>query len=338
MTFNFTPATRENVPLLISLAGGTGSGKTMTAMILAKGLAGGRRFAVIDTEAGRAKHYADMFEFDHGDLRAPFTPAAYLEAIVAADNAEYPVIVVDSASHEWAGEGGLLDMAEAELQRMAGDDWKKRDACAMASWVKPKKEHKRMVNHLLQLRAHLILCFRAEEKIEMVKDDRGKWVVQPKQSVSGLNGWLPVSEKTLPYEMTCSFLFMASNPGVPLPIKLQAQHRSFFPLTTPVTEESGRKLSEWASGGTKAPESEKTENPIQHVEYSEAMENNITGCISVDQAIELDDMLTRIPGGKKRMFEWMNKHGASVTSLSMIPADKYHNCKAWIDAASQVKE
>jgi hypothetical protein len=52
--------------------------------------------------------------------RAPFSPARYSEAIAAADKAGYPVIVVDSFSHEWAGDGGVLDMQEAELDRMAG--------------------------------------------------------------------------------------------------------------------------------------------------------------------------------------------------------------------------
>src|SRR3982751_4549937 len=101
MPFSFRPAARENVGLLIGLSGGTGSGKTFTAMRLAKGIAGDKPFAVIDTEAGRAKHYADQFKFDHGDLKPPFRPDAYLEAIVAADAAGYPVIAVDSMSHEW---------------------------------------------------------------------------------------------------------------------------------------------------------------------------------------------------------------------------------------------
>ena len=80
MSFQFRPAVREQVPLLIGLAGGTGSGKTYSAMRIAKGLSGDRRFAVIDTEAGRAKHYAERFAFDHGDLRPPFRPTTYLEA------------------------------------------------------------------------------------------------------------------------------------------------------------------------------------------------------------------------------------------------------------------
>lgn len=252
MSFSFRPAIRESVGLLIGLAGASGSGKTFSAMRLAAGIAGEKRFAVIDTEAGRAKHYADQFKFDHGDLRAPFNPLSYSDAIKAADEAGYPVIVVDSTSHEHAGDGGILDMQEAELQRMAGDDWKKREACKMASWIKPKAEHKKMVQRLLQVRAHLILCFRAEEKIEMVREE-GKMVVRKKQTATGLDGWVPISEKNLPYELTASFLLLAANPGVPMPIKLQAQHRPMFQDGQPISEDSGKMISQWASGGSSAP-------------------------------------------------------------------------------------
>ena len=50
----FRPALRENVGLLIGLAGGSGGGKTWSAMLLAKGISGDKPFAVIDTEARRA--------------------------------------------------------------------------------------------------------------------------------------------------------------------------------------------------------------------------------------------------------------------------------------------
>ncbi len=246
-TFTFKPATRENVGLLIGLAAGTGGGKTFSAMELATGIAGDRPFCVIDTEARRALHYADRFRFDHGELRAPFRPAAYEEAISAADAAGYPVIVVDSASHEHAGDGGLLDWHEELLDKWAGDDWKKREANNMRAWIEPKMAHKHYVQKLLQIRAHLILCFRAEEKVEMAKED-GKMVIRPKVSPVGADGWMPVCEKNLPYEMTCSFLLKAARPGYPIPIKLQEQHRALFPLDKPINRATGEAIARWAKG------------------------------------------------------------------------------------------
>lgn len=251
MTFQFRPAVRSSVGLLIGLAGASGSGKTYTAMRLATGIAGDKPFCVIDTEAGRAKHYADQFRFDHGDLAPPFRPDAYAEAIKAADDAGYPVIVVDSMSHEWAGDGGILDWQEEEFQRMGG-----REAVKMTAWIKPKLAHKHMVSRLLQVRAHLILCMRAEEKIDIVKDAEGKTKIVPKQGRAGFKGWLPICEKNLPYELTASFLFTDEAPGVPRPMKLQEQHRALFPLDQPITEESGRRIAEWAAGGVAAPAAE----------------------------------------------------------------------------------
>lgn len=245
MSFEFRPAVRENVPLLLGLAGGTGSGKTFSAMRLAKGIAGNKRFAVIDTENGRAKHYADLFAFDVADLTAPFRPEKYADAIQSADKAGYPVIVVDSASHEWYGEGGCLDWHD----ELMGGDQKKN----LSAWIDPKKAHKRMVTRLLQVKAHVILCFRAEPKVGAIREN-GQVKIVPKPSLTGLDGWIPIAEKNLPYELTASFLLMADAPGVPRPIKLQEQHKDMVRLDGPLGEGAGKRLAEWAAGKTeKAP-------------------------------------------------------------------------------------
>lgn len=311
MTFEFRKAVRENVGLLIGLAGGTGSGKTYSALRLASGISAGKPFALIDTEAGRAKHYADQFNFDHGDLKPPFRPEAYAEAIMAADKAGYPVILVDSMSLVWSGDGGVLDWQEAELDRMAGDDWKKREACKMAAWIKPKTAHKQMVQKLLQVRAHLILCFRAEEKIEMIRED-GKMKIVPKKTLTGLDGWVPICEKNLPFELTASFLLTAARPGIPQPIKLQEQHRALFPLDKPITEESGKMIAEWAAGGEKKPE---------------PSGDGVT-FISPEQAMELDALCTDNGIDPARL-----KEKAGVEKISLIQAKDFSRARNWVKAA-----
>jgi hypothetical protein len=254
MTFQFRPAKRENVPLLIGIAGGTGSGKTFSALRLATGLAGGERFAVVDTENRRALHYADQFAFDHTELHAPFRPERYLEAIEqATNNHKYGVVIVDSFSHEYAGDGGLLDWHEDELDRIAGADFKKREAAAFSAWVRPKMEHKKLVTRLLQLNAHLIVCLRAEEKIEIVRGKGGKIEVVPKRTLAGHVGWIPVAEKSFAYELTLSLVLTPDEPGIPKPIKLQEQHKPFLPLDQPISEETGRRLAEWAQGSEGEP-------------------------------------------------------------------------------------
>lgn len=241
--FTFRPAIRANVPLLLGLAGGTGSGKTWTAMELATGLSGGKPFCVIDTENGRALHYADRFAFDHANLHAPFKPASYADAIESASKAGYPVIVVDSMSHEWNGDGGILDWQEDELKRLGGGP-----NVQMLSWAEPKKAHRKMMTRLLQVKAHVILCFRAEPKIDMVKVN-GRTEVVPKQGPGGFKGWLPICDKNLPYELTASFLFMAETPGEPDWIKVPKQLEPFFPKGRQVSSDAGARLAEWARGG-----------------------------------------------------------------------------------------
>lgn len=241
----FRPAVRQAIPLLLGVAGGTGSGKTMSSLRLARGIANGKPFAFIDTENGRALHYADLFpEMQHAEIHAPFRPSAYAAAIESADAQGFPVIVVDSASHEWYGDGGCLDWHD---DLMGGQQSKN-----LSAWIEPKKDHKRMVTRLLQVKAHVILAFRAEPKVEAVKVN-GKIEIQPKASLVGLDGWIPIAEKNLPYELTASFLLMADRPGVPRPIKLQEQHRPLVPLDAPLSEDVGRALAAWAAGADQAP-------------------------------------------------------------------------------------
>lgn len=288
----FTKAKRENVGLWINLIGGTGSGKTFTAMRLASGISGDKPFAVIDTENRRALHYADQFNFDHAELRAPFRPDAYADAVVAADAAGYPVIVVDSGSHVWAGDGGMLDWQEEELNRMAGDDYQKRERVKMSAWIRPKMSHKHMVSKLLQVKAHIILCLRAEQKIEMVKEG-GKTVIRAKQSLTGLDGWIPVCDKNLPFEATASFLLTADAPGIPKPIKLQDQHKILFPLDQPISEESGQRLAAWASGATRTATPKVNEGEHRNDSMaSPANPSDVAATISADEALTLEARCT----------------------------------------------
>lgn len=283
MSVEFRPAVRENVPLLIGLAGGTGAGKTYSALRLAKGMSGGRRFALIDTENGRSRVYADEFDFDVADLHAPFRPDRYADAIEAADQTGYPVIVVDSMTHEWDGDGGCLDWQEEEFQRLGA-----RETIKMLSWQEPKKGHRKMLTRLLQVRAHVILCFRAAERVEMSKDANGKTVVRPKVSLTGLDGWVPISEPRLPFELTVSALMTADRPGVPKPIKLPEKLRALFPLDQPIGEHAGEQLAEWAAGATAA------ESGDQEI---------------VDQLLELGDAR----GTRDQVQQAIEKHAAKST-------------------------
>lgn len=291
MTHTFRPGTRENTQLIIGSIGASGSGKTYSLFELATGLAypeasnaeelaaiiqkeGRNRIAVIDTERGRALHYAPppgqradpwadsaTFAFDHMAMEPPFSPQAYQEAAESADDAGYTVVIIDSGSHEWAGEGGVLEWQETEMQEAAERRAKRYnrqvgfqdlEAVKMQSWIKPKMAHKKLVGRLTTLRAHLLIALRGEQKVHMGKDpnDPKKTVVITPADLPPNKRWSPVCEKDFPYELTMSFVLSPEEPGVPIPLKLQKQHRPFIPLDRPISIETGRALAGWAGGST----------------------------------------------------------------------------------------
>jgi hypothetical protein len=240
-TITFRKAVRTNTTTLIALAGPSGGGKTYSALRLARGLVGqAGKVAMIDTEAGRSLHYADQFEFDHHDMHPPFSPDAYKDAIIAAEKAGYGAIVVDSMSHEWAGDGGCQDIHDDDHKSMGG-----QDSTSVLAWRNAKTLHKKMISRFLQSRSHLIFCLRSEEKIKFTRHPTtGKIQIEPA-------GWMPICEKNFMYEMTVSFMLLDAKPGVGKPIKLQEQHKPFFRLDSFIDEDAGQRLAQWALGGVK---------------------------------------------------------------------------------------
>lgn len=248
--FEMRPARREQVPILVGLCGASGSGKTFSALRLAQGMQEitGGDIAVIDTEARRALHYADHFKFLHIDFKAPFGSLDYLAAIEYAHSKGARNIVVDSASHEHEGPGGLLESHEAEVKRIAGDDYAKRERVKMLAWQKPKAARRRLLNSLLQLPGNFVFCFRAKEKLKM----------QPGKEPIHL-GWMPIAGEEWVYEMTANILLYPGSGGVPTWItdevgekqmmKLPVQFRGLFAARRPLDEAHGKALAEWARGG-----------------------------------------------------------------------------------------
>lgn len=231
--FTFAPAKRAGVGLFVGVAGGTGSGKTFSALRIARGIAGPKgRIAAIDTEAKRMSHYAGRFEFDTTDMAPPFRPERFAQAAADAEKAGYAVLVIDSMTHEWAGEGGILDWHD----ELKGDDERQN----MRAWIKPKTAHKAMIGSLLQRRIPIVFCFRAEEKIKV--GPGGKPEPQ---------GWTPIGDSRFMFELTTMLTLSNEAPGIvsyKLPRKIQEQHLPFFPDGQPITERAGEQLAAWARG------------------------------------------------------------------------------------------
>ncbi len=277
MSFTLRPAVREKIGLLFGIAGASGSGKTFSALTLAAGIANGTgRIAVIDTEAGRALHYAPKpgekadhargtFDFLHLDFQPPFTPERYIEAIRECEEGGATVIVIDSMSHEWAGEGGCSDMQMAEATRMATDregklqEWK-IEAMTAPAWKKPKLRHMRMMARLIQTRTHLIFCLRAQEKIKIVKKQDGKGTeIVPV-------GFQPICEKNFMFELSGSMTMHPESPGQPrydLPCKLNSDLQAIFPEGARIGAVAGKRLRQWAEAGADRPAADRVADGVR---------------------------------------------------------------------------
>lgn len=262
MSFTLKPAKRGKISLLFAIAGASGSGKTYSALLLASGIAGNKgKIAVIDTEAGRALQYAPRngekanpengtFDFLHLDFKPTFSPDRYIEAIKVCEDAGAEVIVIDSASHEWNGEGGVAELAdeialEKATDKRTGDiDFRRFEAVKLLSWAEPKKRHKKMMAKLTQVRAHIIFCLRAEDKVKMVRENGKNVITNP--------GFQPICEKGFMFEMTASMTMSPENPGCPdysLDKKLNNDMQAIFPNKKKVTTQQGQLLKQWAEAG-----------------------------------------------------------------------------------------
>ena len=100
-------AVRKKAKLRLGIAAPSGAGKTYSSLLLAFGL--GQKIGLIDTEHGSGDLYADLGDYDIIQIEAPYTIDKYLQSIKAFEQANYDVIIIDSLSHAWAGDGGLLD-------------------------------------------------------------------------------------------------------------------------------------------------------------------------------------------------------------------------------------
>lgn len=256
---NIKPATRTGVKALIGLYGKSGGGKTLTALYVARGLVGPQgKITLIDTESGRGSLFADVVPNGYSviELDAPFTPDRYTEAIEMAES-QSDIVVVDSMSHEWSGEGGVIDLQDEELDRMAGDDYRKREACKMAAWIKPKKAHKKFIMKLLRIKCPLICCLRGEEKTHILKEDGKNKVITDEFSS-------PLFDPRFIFEMLINFECLARKNhktglmegGFVIPRKIT--HPSVASLLPQENEQLGIKFGEalaaWCNAAGKTPE------------------------------------------------------------------------------------
>jgi energy-coupling factor transporter ATP-binding protein EcfA2 len=179
---------KRKINLRMALVGPTGSGKTFTALTLARELTPGR-ILVVDSERSSADRYADFFNgdgrFDHLVL-PDFSPDTYVEALELAHSEGYDCAIVDSLSHAWMGKEGALEQVDKLAKRNGGG------GSSFNAWREVTPMHNRLVDALLTFPGHLICTMRVKTEY-VVESVNGK-------SVPRKVGLSPVQREGVEYE------------------------------------------------------------------------------------------------------------------------------------------
>ena len=221
----FQKAKREQVWLKVLLSGASGSGKSYSALKVATGIAKecGSGIAYIGTEGSRNKYYADEFDYDLLELEEPFECEKYIEAIDAAVEAGYKVLIIDSMTHEWKWLNDVHD-------KMPGNSF--------TNWGKLKPRHHKFMDKVLNSPIHIIATARGKDDW-VLEDKNGKQV--PKKVGMGQQ-----QDKDISYEYTVS-LMIAQDTHVASADKDNT--KLFDGRFEVLTEKDGVRLYEWANKG-----------------------------------------------------------------------------------------
>jgi len=239
MSFIIRKAERRQVKLRLALTGVSGSGKSLGAINLAVGM--GKKFVIIDTEHNSADLYTRVAEYDVLMLDKPFTPEKYIQAINQCESLGYEIIIVDSLSHAWAGEGGALDMHDAATQASASKN-------SYMAWKEITPWQNKLVNTIIQSPAHIITTMRVKTHYDIV-DVGGK-----KRPIK--IGLAPIQKEGLEYEFTVvlsmdkdSYLYSSSKDRTNI---FEGKHEQ-------LSQETGKRVIEWLNDGRSMEDVEREE-------------------------------------------------------------------------------
>lgn len=257
----FRKAERSKAKLRLALCGTSGSGKTKSSLLIAKGI--GDKIAFIDTENGSGDLYSNLFDYDIMKLKT-YSPDKYIEGIKSAEKLGYDVLIIDSLSHAWAGDGGILSMLENTSKSSPS-------ANSFASWRHVTPHHNALVEAILKSNLHIIVTMRCKTAYEMQTNERGK--LQPIKI-----GLAPIQREGLEYEFT-----VVLNLSTEDHIATSSKDRTgiFNGNFEVPTIETGIKLKEWLNNGI----SEEEQNEI-YLEEAIALlsltkdENELKACFA----------------------------------------------------------
>lgn len=231
MTIQIRKAERRKAKLRLGIAAPSGAGKTYGAILLAIGLGG--KIGLIDTENGSGDLYAHLTNYDIIQLKAPYEISKYLAAIKAFEDAGYETIIIDSLSHAWAGDGGLLD----KQGKMAD-----RGTNSFAAWRTITPEHNSLVEAMLNSPSHIIATMRSKQDYVIETNDKGKQM--PKKV-----GLAPVQREGMDFEMTIMIDVDMNHNASASKDRTSLLDGKFFKLSP----EIGKQLKEWLDSGIEDP-------------------------------------------------------------------------------------
>lgn len=187
MSLTFTPATRHEARARVAMLGPTGAGKTWTALQFARTLAGeDGTIGVIDTENDSASLYADQYAFQAAKWMPPYDPAKLAAAINDAAR-QFDVLVIDSLTHFWQGDGGVLDIVEQEGARNRGNQF--------AGWKKGTPLWRGILDACIFAPCHIIVTMRSKMDYVQTQGSDGRTRVEKM-------GMAPVARNDVEYEFT----------------------------------------------------------------------------------------------------------------------------------------
>ena len=225
----FRKAERRKAKLRLGITGAAGSGKTYGALLIAKGLGG--KTVLLDTENGSGDLYASEFNYDVGAITAPYTVEKYLEGIKQAENLGYDVIIIDSLSHAWAGEGGLLE----QVDNIAAGS---RSGNSYTAWRQITPMHNKLIEAMLTSSCHIIATMRSKTEYIIVENDKGR--KEPRKV-----GLAPVQREGMDYEFGVVFDLGQNHMAT-----VSKDRTSLFDgKTFQLSEETGETLKKWLESG-----------------------------------------------------------------------------------------
>ena len=230
----FKQAGRQVAKLRLALSGPSGSGKTYSALLIASGIVPLNKVAVIDTENGSANLYANLGTYSVLTLHPPYTPKKYIEAIRAAEQEGFELVIIDSLSHAWNGEGGLLEQKDkATDAKYKGNGW--------AAWREVTPEYNKLIETMLNSPCHIIATMRA--KTEYMQDDSNgrKRIVKV--------GAAPIQRDGIEYEFTVVFDLSIDHVATVNKDRTRLFDGQYFVPTPDV----GKTLKQWLDAGEPAP-------------------------------------------------------------------------------------